>query len=87
MAQLEQAFSGLIMLLGTMVMGYVTASVTGALANADFKRTRFQEKVAGTVYQRQVPFICFNSCPAWCLATSSHIGVGSWQTARSLAPA
>jgi hypothetical protein len=38
-------FSILVMLTGTVGVGVVTASVAAALANADFAKTRYQEKV------------------------------------------
>ena len=41
----EELLSALAMVLGTFFTGYITASVAGALANANFLRTQYLEKV------------------------------------------
>lgn len=41
----EMALALTVMLLGTLFFGYIMASMAAALANADFQRSRFREKV------------------------------------------
>ena len=54
----EMAAALTIMVAGIMFFGYIIASVTATLANADAQRARFQEKLSGIERFMQVSNRC-----------------------------